>query len=205
MGKIFKRGLIALAPVAISIAIIVWLLRTLEDIFRVPLKHLVGNYYFPGMGLLVAVIFIFFVGIIINNYLIQKFSGWFNHLFARIPLFKTLYSSIGDLMSYFRPKDHKKEGKMVVIEIDALRFLGILTREDLSDLPEGLGESDYVTVFVPLSYQIGGFTTTVPRSRVKPIDMTVEQGMRFAVTAGMATGSGKTHHKTEKPQKSTET
>lgn len=185
MGKIFKRGLFALAPVAISIAIVVWLLKTLEDIFRVPLEWLVGEYYFPGMGLLVAIILIFFVGIIINNFLMQKLTNLVDRLFAKIPLFKTIYNSIGDMMSYFKPSDEGKKGKMVTVEIDTMRFVAVLTREDHSDLPEGFANEDEVTIYVPLSYQIGGFTATVPRSKVKPLDMTVEQGMRFIVSAGM--------------------
>lgn len=185
MGKIFKRGLIALAPVAISLAIVIWLLRTLEDIFRIPLKWLVGDYYFPGMGLLVAIIFIFFVGVIINNYLIVKISAWADRILARIPLFKTIYNSIVDMMGYFKPKDQQKKGSMVFVEIDSCRFLAMLTREEYSDLPEGFAGEDEVTVYVPLSYQIGGFTAIVPRSKVKPIDISVEQGMRFVVTAGI--------------------
>lgn len=188
MGKIFIRGLIALAPVAISLAIIIWLFRVLEDIFRIPLEWLVGKYYFPGMGLVVAFIFIFIVGIIINNFIIQKVTKWIDRLLAKIPFFKTVYNSIGDMMGYFKPKEHGKKGKMVIIEINSIRFLGMLTREDFEGLPPELGEDDYVTVFLPLSYQIGGHTVTVPRSSVRPIDMTVEQGMRFIVTAGMASG-----------------
>lgn len=188
MGKIFKRGLIAVAPIAISIAIIIWLFGVLENLFRVPLQWLVGKYYFPGMGLLAAFIFIFCVGIIINNFLIQKFTKLLDRIFLRIPFFKTLYNSIGDLMHYFKPDEKGKKGSMVVIEIDSMRFLGILTRQEYKEIPEGLADKDSVTVFVPMSYQIGGFTITVPRSRVKPIDMSVEQGMRFVVTAGLATG-----------------
>ena len=189
MGKIFKRGLIALAPVAISIVIVVWLLRTLEDIFRVPVEWAVGKYYFPGMGLIVAFVFIFFVGIIINNFLIQKFTAWLDRVLARIPFFKTVYNSIGDMMSYFQPKEKEKKGKMVTVEIDSMRFLAILTREQFADLPEGIGKEEEVTIYVPLSYQIGGFTAVVPRSSVKPVDMTVEQGMRFVVTAGILRGN----------------
>jgi len=188
MGKIFKRGLIALAPVAISIAILIWLFGVLEDIFRVPLKWLVGDDYFPGMGLLVAFVFIFFVGILVNNILIQKVTNLFDRILNRIPFFKTLYNSVGDMMGYFKPKDQEKKGKMVVIEIDEMRFLGILTREDFTDLPDEFGDDDRVNVYIPLSYQIGGFTLTVPRSRVQPVDMSVEQGMRYVVTAGMASG-----------------
>lgn len=191
MGKIFKRGLIALAPVAVSLAIVIWLLGTLEEIFSVPLKWLIGEYYFPGLGLIVAIIFIFFVGIIINNFLIQKITSAFDRLFARIPLFKTVYNSIADVMNYFKPKDREESGKVVSVDIDGMRFLAIMTRDDFSDLPEGIGEEGEVTVYVPLSYQIGGFAAVVPKSKVKPIDMTVDQGMRFVVTAGML--SGKSH------------
>jgi len=191
MGKIFKRGLIALAPVAISLAIVIWLFRTLEDIFRVPLKWLVGEHYFPGLGLIVAIVFIFFVGVIINNFLIQRMTDFLDRLFAKIPFFKTIYNSIGDVMNYFKPKGKEEKGKVVTVDIDGMRFLAILTRSDFSDLPEGIGKEEEVTVFVPLSYQIGGFTAVVPRSKVTPIDMTVDQGMRFVVTAGMLSGNQK--------------
>lgn len=200
MGKIFKRGLLAVAPVAITLAVIIWLLRILEDIFRVPLQWLVGKYYFPGMGLLVAFVCIFIVGIIVNNYIIQKGTRLMDRLFARIPLFKTIYSSIGDMMSYFHPKDKEKAGRMAVIEIDSMRFLAIVTREEFKDLPSGLGDEDRVTVFIPFSYQIGGFTTTVPRSKIKPIDMSVEQGMRFIVTAGMVSGKNAKGAEKESPE-----
>jgi len=191
MGKIFKRGLLALAPVAISIAIVIWLLKTLEEIFSIPLEWLVGEYYFPGLGLLVAIVFIFFVGIIINNFLIQKMTGFLDRLFARIPLFKTVYNSIVDVMNYFKPKEKEEKGKVVSIEIDGMRFLAIMTREDFKDLPEGIGEEGEVAIYLPLSYQIGGITAIVPRSKIKPIDMTVDQGMRFVITAAMLTGNHK--------------
>lgn len=187
MGKIFKRGLIALAPVAITLVIILWLLTTLEDIFSVPMKWVAGKYYFPGMGLIVAIVFIFFVGVIINNLLMQKLSKFFDRFFARIPLFKIIYNSIVDVMRYFRPKKEKK-GQMVEIQIDSIRFFGILTREDFSEMPPGFSSEEDVTVFIPFSYQIGGFTILIPRSKIKYIDLTVEQGMRFIVTAGLVSG-----------------
>lgn len=185
LGKIFKRGLFALAPLAISLAVIFWLLGALERVFRPVLSWILGKYYFPGFGVLVAFIFILFVGGIINNYLIQKFTSWMNKVLIRIPFFKTFYGSVGDLMKYFKPREKGEQGRMVVVEINELRFLGLVTREHYEDLPEGLGSNDRVTVFVPLSYQIGGFCVTIPRSKIKPIDMSVDQGMRFVVTAGV--------------------
>lgn len=185
IGKIFKRGLIALAPLAITLVIVFWLLGALEHVFRPPLEWMLGKYYVTGMGVVVALVVILFVGGIINILLVQKFSLWLERLLIRIPFFRTFYNSVGDLMSYFSPKEAEERGKMVVVEINEMRFLGMLTRETYEGMPPGLGDDDHVTVFVPYSYMIGGLTITVPRANIKPIDISVEQGMRFNVTAGM--------------------
>lgn len=117
-----------------------------------------------------------------------------DRLLAKIPLFKTLYTSVTDMMSYLQPKDKEKKGKMVIVDYEGLRFLAIQTREDFTDLPEELGEGDRVAIYIPLSYQIGGVMATVPRNSIKPIDMTVEQGMRFVVSAGMVSGKNNQKH-----------
>ena len=47
------------------------------------------------------------------------------------------------------------------------------------------GESDLVGVYLPLSYQIGGMTVYVSRDKLTPLDITMEEGMRIAVTGGV--------------------
>src|SRR5690606_26229927 len=68
---------------------------------------------------------------------------------------------------------------------DGVRMIGLVTRENLKTVADGAGEED-VAVFLPWSYQVGGITVYVPRSRLTPLDMTVEQGFRFAFTAGVS-------------------
>lgn len=185
MGKIFKRGLIAIAPLALTLVIVVWLLGALEDIFRAPLKALVGKYYVPGMGIVVALILIICIGAVINTYIMQKISVGVDRILTRLPFFKIFYNSIGDMMNYFRPKKGEKEGKMVMVEIEGTRRLGIVTREDFEGVPDGIWKEGEIAVFIPMSYQIGGFTVFVSRTKVQPVDMTVDQGMRFVITGGV--------------------
>lgn len=179
------RGLIAVTPIAITIAILVWLFSFLENLIGGLIKEVIGKqYYFPGLGILVALIFIFFVGLIINNFLIQKVYGLGDKLLNRIPLVKTLYGSVTDLMSFFKKEDESKGSRVVIVELQEGRLVGLVTRETFEGLPEGFDKEDEIAVFIPMSYQIGGFTVMIPRSKVKPIAMTVEEGMRFVVTAG---------------------
>jgi hypothetical protein len=78
--------------------------------------------------------------------------------------------------------------QVVMVSIgDTVRAVGLLTRERFDGLPAGLGGEGYVAVYVPFSYQIGGFTLILPSERVEPLDMSLEDAMRFIVTAG-ATG-----------------
>ena len=185
-AKIFKRGLIAIAPLAATIALIQWLFSTLEGVFSVPIKAIIGDqYYFRGMGIIVALFFIFLIGSIINNWIVQKLSSYAELLLKKIPFVKTLYNSIGELMSYFRSKEKQNQGGVVLIDILGVKLVGLVTRESFKELPPGMGEDDDIAVFLPLSYQIGGHTVIVSRSKVKRIDMSVEEGMRFCVTAGV--------------------
>ena len=66
-------------------------------------------------------------------------------------------------------------------------MLGGLTRNDFSDLPPGVGFEGEVAVYLPMSYQVGGYTVMVPRASINPVQMSREEAMRFVLTAGLKT------------------
>ena len=78
MKKIFKRGLIAIAPLAISLAVLYWLFTFLEELVGTPLKKFIGaKYYYPGMGIVAAAIILFLIGVILNTWLISSITNFF--------------------------------------------------------------------------------------------------------------------------------
>lgn len=193
MNKIFKRGLIAIAPLAVTLVLILWLFNALEALFRPLVEWIVTPaYYFPGMGILTAFIVIFFVGTALNSWIMQNLSKYGETLVRKIPLVKTLYNSIGEMMGYFSSKESDKARQVVLVEIQGVKLIGLVTRDSFSDLPEGLGSEGEIAVYIPMSYQIGGYTVIVSRSKVQLLSMTVEEGMRFAVTAGVLSKPKKT-------------
>jgi uncharacterized membrane protein len=185
MGKIFFRGLIAVAPVAITIALVTWIFAVLEGIFRPLMQSILGQYYFPGLGILVALVLILVVGTVINNWVIQKMYGIAEKIVRKIPLIKTLYNSVSDLMGFIGTGNKEKLGYVVILRMQGMKVLGFVTRENMEDISQGSIGKDEVAVYVPFSYQIGGYTYFVPKSDVERIDMSVEHAMRFALTAGI--------------------
>ncbi|MCH8503287.1 MAG: hypothetical protein LAT50_03080, partial [Ectothiorhodospiraceae bacterium] len=67
-------------------------------------------------------------------------------------------------------------------------------RTDFEGLPDKLGGKGEIAVYMPMSYQIGGYTLILPAEQVEPVDMTMDAAMRFAVTAGMSTGQPNNNH-----------
>jgi uncharacterized membrane protein len=67
-------------------------------------------------------------------------------------------------------------------------------------MPEDLRGGDRIMVYLPMSYMIGGYAVLVPRSAVRPLDMNMEEAMRFALTAGVTgAGSSKGGKKANRP------
>ncbi len=75
---------------------------------------------------------------------------------------------------------------MVAIGDENTRLMGLVTRESFDDLPEGIGDDQTVAVYLPMSYQLGGFTIMVPKDKIHPVDMTVDRAMQFLLTAGVS-------------------
>ena len=191
--RMFLKGLAAVLPITVTLYVLYWLGSTAESLLGRGLKMLIpGSLYWPGMGVAAGLVLVFVIGVLMKAWLFRKVFRWGERLVERIPLVKALYGSVRDLMGFFSGSDKKAMRKAVMVTAGnpSLRLIGFITREDFSDLPAGIGDDDTVAVYLPMSYQIGGFTTMVPRSAVQPIDMSVEQAMRFAVTAGMSGVTG---------------
>lgn len=194
LSGIFLKGLAAILPIAITVYLLYWIGGAAEALLGGLLKQILpADLYVPGMGLVAGVLLVLLLGVLLNAYLVQKLWDWVEGLIARIPLVKTIFSATQDVMRFFSPTAQKDMSQVVLIPVGntGYRIIGFVTRQDTTDLPAGLGDADTIAVYAPFSYQIGGYTLMVPRDKVTPIDMTVEQALRFALTAGVSTGTGR--------------
>jgi uncharacterized membrane protein len=109
-----------------------------------------------------------------------------------IPLVRSVYAALRDLLGLFADN---KEPSLQVVSLDLpgnMRVLGFITRADFSDAPAGIARADEVAVYLPMSYQIGGYTVFVPKSACKPVEMSREEAMKFILTAGLKSASPST-------------
>jgi uncharacterized membrane protein len=187
--KTFLKGLVAVVPIVLTVWLILWLGIWLESSIGAGLRWMLPEgWYIPGTGLVLGCVAVFLVGLLLHAWFVQKLGHLLNALVGRIPLVKSVYGSLKDLLG-FLSEMNSVDARQVVLVSDAqntVKLLGFVTREDFTDLPE-LAEDDVVAVYLQMSYQMGGYTVMIPRRLIEPVDMSAEDAIRFVLTAGVTT------------------
>ena len=190
LGLLLVKGLSAILPVSVILFFIYWIGSAAEHALGELLQAVLPErIYLPGMGLLAGLIMAIGVGLLLNLWLFQRMVDMTEGWLARVPLVKTVLGGIKDLMAFLAKGNKINAGKKYVVKVDMgndIRMLGIMTRQDLNGTGlETMGEG-YCAVYIPFSYQMGGYTIYLSRSKLTPINMSVEDAIRFAITAGMS-------------------
>lgn len=187
-GRIFLTGMLTVLPVLATVYLVVWLVTGAERFVGKQLMWLIPDeYYRAGMGLALAMLLIFAVGLMMHALLFRKIFGWAERLLLEIPLVRSVYGALRDLFGLFAGHEGDQALQVVSVTLPGtgMRALGFVTRADFSDLPRGIGREGEIAVYLPMSYQIGGYTLFVPREQAVPVDMPREDAMKFILTAGL--------------------
>jgi uncharacterized membrane protein len=178
----------AILPIALTVYLVYWLAASAEAVLGQVMRFVIGDRYVPGLGVLAGFVITLGIGVLLRIWLFRKVFSLGETLLQRIPGIKSLYGSIRDMVGFFDASKQKEFDKTVMVAVAEgnVRLMGLVTREDFSDLPAGIGDEQTVAVYLPMSYQLGGFTVMVPRARVKPVDMKVDEAMQFLLTAGVS-------------------
>jgi len=140
--------------------------------------------YFPGLGVLAGLVVVFIVGLLMKAIQVRQLFGIGEKILYKLPLVKIVYRAMRDLFDFFTPKEEAL-GQVVAVTYNGIEAIGFITQTDEQRLPESFREQDKVLIYLPMSYMIGGFTLFIPREHVRPLKMSMEEAMRFVLTAGI--------------------
>ena len=199
ISRLFLRGLLVIVPIFLTAALLYWLFVTMEQLFRVPLQlFLPEDWYVNGLGLVFALLFTFCIGLVVDIYAVNLVFKAFEKLLNRLPLVKQVYSSIRDLTSFLGGSDRNHHlQKVVALDFNGFRLIGFVTAED-TGLPGGPGkeaenadDDKLLSVYLPMSYQVGGYMVYVPASRCQFLNVPVKEAMQTILTANIGRGGDK--------------
>ena len=188
IGRSILTGLVTTLPVVITLYLLYWLAVSTESLLGGTIRLMLPEaLYWPGMGLIAGLIVVFVVGLLMHIYVVQRLFAKVEQLIYHMPLIKSVYRAIRDFFNYFSSTTKKEFEQVVAVTIGdtGMQVIGFVTQAIPEHLPEGFREEGSILVYLPLSYMIGGYAVLMPRSLVRPIDMNMEEALRFTLTAGV--------------------
>ncbi len=190
------QGLLVTAPLALTIYLIYWFVSSIDSwlpLFRArdAEGHIVNRNY--GLGFVVIIAFLVAIGFLSSNFLTSRLFSLFDAWLERTPGIKFIYSSIKDFFEAFAGNKRKFK-KVVLVNIfqpDVFQ-VGFVTDEDASQF----GLADHVTVYIPSAYTFAGQLFIVPKERIRLVDISAADALKYAISGGVAEVEEE-HHRPE--------
>ncbi|MDH3975208.1 MAG: DUF502 domain-containing protein [Deltaproteobacteria bacterium] len=187
----FLTGLLVVVPVGISLwflqAIIHW---TDQKLVLLPAKLHPNTYLpfpIPGLGLILTVIFVFLIGVIATNIIGKTFVQLGEKIVDKIPLVRSIYLLVKQVMETILSKDQESFKKVVLIEyprkgLYSIAFVTGVAKGEIQDRTS----KKVINVFVPTTPNpTSGFLIMVPEEDAITLEMDVEMAFKLVISGGM--------------------
>ncbi len=182
----FLRGLFSLLPIVATIYIVYFLFRLMDNFLGTRIEILLGR-RLPGIGIAASVILIFVSGFIVSNVLGGKLFRLGERLLRRVPVISRIYNAVKQVVDAFSLQGKPVFSQVVLIEYPrkGTYAVGFLTGECKGEI-QARTAARLMNVFIPTTPNpTSGMLILVPDDEISRLDMTVEEGLKLIVSAGV--------------------
>jgi len=193
LRKYIITGLLIWVPLGITILVIKLLVDLMDKtLLLLPpawRPEAIIGVDIPGLGIVISAMFIFVTGFFLTNFAGRRLIGLWESILERIPLVRSIYSSVKQVTSTILSSDSNTFSEVLLIQYPrkGVWTLCFKTGESPESFKQAT-EEDLVTVFVPTTPNpTSGFILFVPKSEVKKMDIDVEDALKLVMSLGVVT------------------
>jgi len=186
LRRFFLTGIIVTLPAAATIYVLWLIFNFLDQIAGNAINTLLGR-QIPGLGLAVMLVVVLGAGVLATNFVGRFFLNLWDKLMCNIPLVNPIYRTLKQMTEAFWRDDKKAFEKLVMLEYPrrGIYSLGFLTGPAAAEVNMRAAR-DMVNVFIPTTPNpTSGFLLMVPVEDVTLLDMPVEDGIKYIISAGV--------------------
>ncbi|MCC5854728.1 MAG: DUF502 domain-containing protein [Idiomarina sp.] len=189
----FFRGIAIILPVVITIELLRWLLSTVETWLTPVIQLFLNqNWYIPGMAILSFIALCIFIGYTARVKVVAWVWSLPGKILLKIPGAGQIYGLIQELMEVMSGKNFAEESVVLVkLPQTDVELIGIVTKKGgiKGDQMSSIMTEEQLAVFIPMAYNVGGYTIIVPRSCTKNIDMQPAEALQLVLSGGLGKSS----------------
>lgn len=183
------KGLAILLPIIVTVFLVQWLLVTIETWLSPIWKSVLGEtYYFPGLAFISFIVLAVAIGFTTR----WRFMDWVwqlpGMLMNKLPLLRSLYGTVNDVFEMMSGKDFAEESVVLVtLPNSDTRLIGIVTKKsgNSQDKLSKMLNDNQVAVFLPMSYNVGGYMVIVPKDCIESLDIKPADALQMTISAGL--------------------
>ena len=182
----FITGVVVLIPIGITIYLTILITSVSSKILP---KEINPNHYLPynipGLEIIITLFLITFIGWLSLSFIGKRLLNLFNKVLKRIPILRTIYSAILQMMeSFTKTGNQKKNVVLVEYPRKGTWAVGFATKENSGEITNKLNKK-LINVFVPTTPNpTSGFLLMFPKEEVVYLDLSFEEASKFIVSAG---------------------
>jgi len=198
--RYFLAGLLVFLPVVITLWFLGWVIGLLDGVLDVLPAGVHPNSYLPfaipGLGALVTVTLILFLGILTRGVATRRFLAAWENIFVKIPIFRGVYTAVQKLVQTFLGQSQNAR-QVVMIEYPrkGIYTVGFAMGRAWPEL-ERTQDTQLVNVFIPTTPNpTSGFYLLVPTTEISPLDMTMEEALKLITSGGLITPNDKSRRR----------
>ncbi|GLQ00972.1 MAG TPA: DUF502 domain-containing protein [Methylophaga aminisulfidivorans] len=191
MRKYLIAGLLVWMPLGITFLVIRAIVGFLDQtLLLLPDAYQPDNFlgiHIPGLGVLLAVVLVLATGMIVANLLGRRLVNAWESLLSRIPLVRTLYAGIKQILEAVLATDGQSFRRVLLVEYPrkGAWSLAFMTSDQLGEVQEKT-RSEVISVFIPTTPNpTSGFVLMLPKEDVIELEMSVEQGLKMIISMGV--------------------
>jgi uncharacterized membrane protein len=188
----FFTGIVITAPIGITI----YLTYVFVDFVDANVTPLIPARYnpetylpfsVPGLGLFVAVLVLILIGFLTANFLGRSFLHFGERIVSRMPVVRTVYTALKQIMETVLAQSSTSFREVVLLEYPrkGIWAIAFVTSEVKGEVAVQ-NDDAMISVFLPTTPNpTSGFLLFVPKKDLKFLDMSVEEGVKLVISAGM--------------------
>ncbi len=189
--KWLLAGLLVIVPVAITIGVLQWIIGTLDHTLLILPEawqpdRLIGV-HIPGFGVLLTLVILLSVGAVVSNFMGKKLVSWGDHLVSRIPVVRSIYSSVKQVSDTLFSESGNAFRTAVLVQWPRADVwtIGFVTGSPGGDVSNYL-VGDYLSVYVPTTPNpTGGYFVMLRKSDCIELKMSVDEALKYVISMGV--------------------
>lgn len=191
MKKYLIAGLLVWMPLGITFLVVRAIVGFLDrSLLLLPAEYqpdVLLGIHIPGFGVVLALVLVLVTGMVVANFLGRHIVATWEKVLSQIPIVRSLYSAVKQIMEAVLATDAKSFSKVLLIEYPrkGVWSFAFMTSDDLGEVQSKIDEK-VISVFIPTTPNpTSGFILMVPEKDTVELEMSVEDGLKMIVSVGM--------------------